>query len=93
MLNRSILPRLLALAMLVLGVGIVGAQEAPTAVRIRIAHLAPWHTEIRRSYHLRRAGRSRRAAHCRGFARWRGGAHWQRHAGRWRQLADPHRRW
>ena len=42
MLNRSILPRLLALAMLVLGVGIVGAQEAPTAVRIRIAHLAPF---------------------------------------------------
>ena len=42
MLNRSILPRLLALAMLVLGVGIVGAQEAPTAVRVRIAHLAPF---------------------------------------------------
>ena len=42
MLNRSILPRLLALAILVLSVGIVSAQEAPTAVRVRIAHLAPF---------------------------------------------------
>jgi hypothetical protein len=45
MLNRSFLPRLLALVALVVGAGVAGAQDtpaAPTAVRVRIAHLAPF---------------------------------------------------
>lgn len=45
MLNRLVLPRLLALLALLLGVGVAGAQDAPatpTAVRVRIAHLAPF---------------------------------------------------
>lgn len=45
MLNRSILPRLLALVALLLGVSVAGAQDAPAApaaVRVRIAHLAPF---------------------------------------------------
>ncbi len=45
MLNRLILPRLVALLTLLLAAGVAGAQDAPTtptAVRIRIAHLAPF---------------------------------------------------
>ena len=57
MLNRSVLPRLLALIMLLLTAGVVAAQtmptlpappgaspapNAPTAARVRIAHLAPF---------------------------------------------------
>ena len=45
MLNRLILPRLVALLTLLLAAGVAGAQEAPTtptAVRLRIAHLAPF---------------------------------------------------
>lgn len=45
MLNRSVLPRLLALAVLMLTFGAVAAQgdpAAPTAVRVRVAHLAPF---------------------------------------------------
>lgn len=45
MLKRSILPRLLALVLLLLIVGVAGAQDAPTAptaVRVRVAHLAPF---------------------------------------------------
>jgi hypothetical protein len=45
MLDRSIWPRLLALAALLLGVGVAAAQDAPAApaaVRVRIAHLAPF---------------------------------------------------
>lgn len=45
MLNRSNLSRLLALVALLLNVGIAAAQDAPAApaaVRVRIAHLAPF---------------------------------------------------
>ena len=45
MLNRLILPRLVALLTLLLAAGVASAQDdptAPTAVRIRIAHLAPF---------------------------------------------------
>ena len=45
MLNRLILPRLVALIALLLFAGVADAQDAPaapTAVRIRIAHLAPF---------------------------------------------------
>lgn len=45
MLNRLILPRLVALLTLLLAAGVAGAQDAPTtptAVRLRIAHLAPF---------------------------------------------------
>ena len=43
MLNRSSLARLIVLAaLLIVVVGAAAAQAAPTAARVRVAHLAPF---------------------------------------------------